>query len=238
MSESSPAGEPVSSTDKPDKDSSVECPTCGRTDFKSDRGMKSHHAKIHGESIAGFTYPCEECGSDVKYKQRREGCEHFCSKECESDYREKNGRLIGVDGEDHPSAKGEVIECDICGVEFYCKASQLERRRFCSQSCLAKHNSNRTGRDHHRWKEGAGRENYAGVWWANRKQALERDDYECQICGRGEEELGRNPDVHHIIPVHEFDELSEMHAVENLITLCRQHHDKWEGLYLQPDIRD
>lgn len=31
----------------------IRCPTCGRTDFASERGMKTHHTKTHGEPIVG-----------------------------------------------------------------------------------------------------------------------------------------------------------------------------------------
>jgi endogenous inhibitor of DNA gyrase (YacG/DUF329 family) len=32
-------------------DSEVRCPTCGRTDFQSKRGIKTHHAKTHGQKL-------------------------------------------------------------------------------------------------------------------------------------------------------------------------------------------
>ena len=34
-------------------DESTVCPTCDRSDFASERGMKTHHAKSHGESLIG-----------------------------------------------------------------------------------------------------------------------------------------------------------------------------------------
>ncbi|MFC7210350.1 HNH endonuclease [Natronoarchaeum sp. GCM10025321] len=57
-----------------------------------------------------------------------------------------------------------------------------------------------------------------------RRTALERDNYECQNCGKGEESLGQNPDVHHQKPVREFEAPAEAHSLENLITLCRSCH--------------
>jgi len=232
----SPRQEASDSCSGSDKSDSVECPTCGDT-YGTERGMKMHHAKTHGESIAGFEYECDYCEESIWYKQRRDGNEHFCSKECESKHREENSFLKGVTGIDHPSAKGEILECDVCGNEFYCKKSHLDRRRFCSIECVGMHHRTRTGEDHHRWKGGSSREDYTGIWWVNRRKALERDNYECQICGRGEDELGMNPDVHHTIPVRSFSHSDEAHKLDNLIVLCRDHHRQWEGLYLKPDTR-
>lgn len=56
-------------------------------------------------------------------------------------------------------------------------------------------------------------------WYEARDETLERDDHECQDCGKQEGSLH----VHHIEPVSEgggkFD-------TDNLITLCPEHHYK------------
>jgi predicted HNH restriction endonuclease len=49
------------------------------------------------------------------------------------------------------------------------------------------------------------------------------------VCGRGIEEIGREPDVHHITPVATFHKhpdysKSDAHYVANLVSLCRRHH--------------
>lgn len=67
-------------TNDTDSDSSdATCPTCGDT-FASNRGMKSHHYQIHGESVAGFTKTCEWCGEEFTAR-RKDGQKH-CSPEC------------------------------------------------------------------------------------------------------------------------------------------------------------
>ena len=73
---------------------------------------------------------------------------------------------------------------------------------------------------------GAPLQSYGPGWSAARRQVRERDEV-CQYCG--EEESGRNLDVHHIIPLRAFrksseHELSDGHALENLVLLCRQCH--------------
>lgn len=59
--------------------------------------------------------------------------------------------------------------------------------------------------------------------WA-RRQVIERDDGECQNCGRTEEADGVRIEVHHIVPFVEFTISGRAHAPHNLVTLCRQCH--------------
>ena len=113
------------------------CPTCDR-EFSSDRGMKVHHAKDHGESLAKVESECEYCGSFFEYyiSQNRpyracsdcrgksisegkslgetEQCSH-CSK---ADWQTENAR-----GENCPSWKG--------GWEKYYGEDWLTAREAC-----------------------------------------------------------------------------------------------------------
>lgn len=73
-----------------------------------------------------------------------------------------------------------------------------------------------------------GPSNYFGRWSRSRNRALERDDYCCQICGRGPEELGQNPDVHHIKPLRSFEDPQDAHYIDNLVALCRACHQRVE----------
>ena len=87
------------------------------------------------------------------------------------------------------------------------------------------------GEDHVRWKGGYGYY-YGPNWWSQRRKAWQRDDFKCRVCGIDEEEMGRKPDVHHIKPKSEFDvdkEYEEMNNLNNLICLCRTHHNKLDG---------
>jgi len=43
--------------------------------------------------------------------------------------------------------------------------------------------------------------------------------------------------VHHIKPIREFDEPEEANVLSNLVTLCHEHHNIWEGTYLRPVVR-
>jgi transposase len=88
-----------------------------------------------------------------------------------------------------------------------------------------------TGEDHHNYKENPAPHRFyqSTKWKETREEALQRDDHECQACGK-EEDLH----VHHIQPVSAGGPRFELN---NLVTLCDTHHREWEGLYLRPDTR-
>jgi 5-methylcytosine-specific restriction endonuclease McrA len=57
-----------------------------------------------------------------------------------------------------------------------------------------------TGSGRPNWKGGL-TNSYGRGWNEVRERALERDDRTCVLCGTDADELGRNPDVHHLVPV-------------------------------------
>jgi 5-methylcytosine-specific restriction endonuclease McrA len=65
------------------------CPTCGATETAregepfTDRGVKAHHARVHGESLTEVTLTCPECGGEFTRQQSNARGENtYCSKEC------------------------------------------------------------------------------------------------------------------------------------------------------------
>jgi hypothetical protein len=101
----------------------------------------------------------------------------------------------------------------------------------------------RTGPEHHGWKGPEvwvqGRRYYGPNWAAQREQALERDDYVCQTPGcvvtddqhRDEYDCGLH--VHHIQPLRTFFEdetidYEAANALDNLVSVCIPHHERWE----------
>ncbi|AQL44476.1 hypothetical protein BV210_04915 [Halorientalis sp. IM1011] len=107
-----------------------------------------------------------------------------------------------------------------------------------------------SGPDHPTWKGGYGDISYGPNWYKQRKRALERDGFECQMpdCSIDREthrELwDRDLNVHHITPLDTFIDADGVldyersNRLENLVTLCRRHHMLWEQFApLQPDIR-
>jgi 5-methylcytosine-specific restriction endonuclease McrA len=105
----------------------TECPTCGRDDFASQRGMRLHHAQTHGESIAGVEKECKRCGDTYLIAECKADESRYCSDACK------------WDGEpaDRPSNSVEV-ECGYCGDVMELPPSQAALREHCSHQCREK----------------------------------------------------------------------------------------------------
>lgn len=129
-------------------------------------------------------------------------------------------------------------ECEYCGTMMEVLQSEISngRGKFCSQTCLSGWMSeNRVGENHHQWE--GGEIEYGQNWWRIRRKALQRDEYTCQQCGATKPELGRNPDVHHIKRVRDFEKPQSAHTLDNVISLCRScHRNVEEGNVPTPEI--
>lgn len=117
-------------------------------------------------------------------------------------------------------------KCTVCwdGVERY-PSGFAGSVAVCSEACRQVWLSNAfTGDGHPNWK-GGGDEAYGTGWNGVRRRALERDDHSCMICGKTKADIGRNPDVHHIVPVRTFVEADgadkrDAHVRRNVASLC------------------
>ena len=95
-----------------------------------------------------------------------------------------------------------------------------------------------SGEDSWNWK--GGNRNYRGPHWhTQRKMALERDGYSCQSCGMHDKEHNQKYDyglhVHHIISRDQFlEDDPDQNDLSNLVTLCHQCHEIYEGTNLSP----
>lgn len=83
------------------------------------------------------------------------------------------------------------------------------------------------GAKHYNWKGGC-IIYYGKGWYTQKRKALERDNYMCQVCGKTKEDIGFYPHVHHIIPFRTFDNNKEANKLTNLVTLCPNHHIQME----------
>ena len=114
------------------------------------------------------------------------------------------------------------------------RPSQLRSEHvFCSSDCQYEWLSETfTGDGHPNWRGGSN-PNYGPGWRRAKRAALERDDHKCVLCEATKAELGRNPDVHHVVPVRAFVETPvtterDAHYLENLVSLCIACHRRAE----------
>jgi len=220
-----------------------ECHHCG-AEFHSEHEQKycSSACRDTAGSFEGENHPnysdateettCDICGTPFEYyPSNKEGL--YCSSCVEKEnwrYRPK------ITGEDHPRWSGgqQELTCEHCGATVIRWPSNITGEIvFCSDECQYAWLSEAfTGEGHPNW-EGGTEANYGRGWNRVRRQALERDDHECVICGTGREDLGRNPDVHHIVPVRAFVETpatteADAHYLGNVVSLCPACHRKAE----------
>lgn len=174
-------------------------------------------------SLAKKRTKCEICEEGFEYYVSNRGENpRTCSYQCRSELMRQKPK------------KGDFENCKYCNDLVYVAPWEYEWKDtfFCDTDCKAEWQSeNVKGDNHPSWK--GGWEHYYGEDWnEQRKKAWERDDYQCRICGKSEEELGRKPDVHHIIPVrtyrNEYGDRNLAHSLDNLITLCSTHHHEVE----------
>jgi transposase len=149
-----------------------------------------------------------------------------------------------IRAERYPHTHGTEYIRDYCWIHDASEEELQEFREGLSQARQGDDNPmyDRTGPDHPRWVEDKPPHRfYASKRWEQARQdALDRDDRRCQACGMTQEQHRETYEqglhVHHIQPVSaggpRFD-------VNNLVTLCHEHHHEYEGLPVKPElIRD
>lgn len=173
---------------------------------------------------------CELCKDEFEYyPSEKKGL--YCS----ACVKEQDWRTTpDVEGVDNPRWNGGKVEiqCLVCTetIERY-PSNVTGEVTVCDEECRTEWLSEAfTKSGHPNWK-GGGNGSYGKGWNAIRQKTLERDGYECTVCSKSKEEIGRNPDVHHIVPVRvyaksENHSKTEAHYLDNLISLCIDCHRK------------
>lgn len=188
--------------------------------------MRTHHAMAHGESIAGVEIECEVCGGTATVKPCETDLRRTCSRECQAELMSEIHS-----GENHPHWDGGKVdvECEVCGETVSVWRYLEDMTSTCSTECRSEYFS---GENSAQWKGGVSK--YTKKFTKAKKAAVrERDDRECQHCGRSEAEhvdlYGRKHHVHHIQKARTFDDPEEANAMDNLVTLCMVDcHAAWE----------
>ncbi len=217
-----------------------------RTCANCDGSLEAEHARKYcsrecfheGHSFVGENNPnyrggkevteCEICGSVFEYyPTEKEGL--YCA-DCVKN--EEWRTPLDISGSNNPRWKGgkEERNCGVCGDTVKRHPSGFTGRvTVCSETCRQTWLSDSfTGAGHPNWK-GGGDEAYGAGWNGVRRRALERDDHTCVICGKSRGDIGRNPDVHHIVPVRTFVEAEgaekrDAHVLRNVVSLCLACH--------------
>jgi len=227
----------------------AECPICNR-DFKNEIGVRSHASQTHNENPIkkSVEYECDYCSTVFEREPSLLNAneKNFCDKECHRKWQSECRPT-----EEHNWYKGgpAIVECVQCGDELERRPCKLERSEkfYCSVECESAHKTGRLTKENHpNWKGGV-RYDYGSNWHEQRAKRLEIDDDQCVICEKSNAQekidTGSALTVHHIRPIREFADTTRSvdyeaaNRIENLITLCKSCHRRWEGIPLRPDIR-
>lgn len=217
------------STDVPNDESSIECPTCGNS-FKSEQGVGIHHAKIHDEPLR-VSLNCDNCGGDLERMRCNVHDTNFCDEDCQYEYQT---------GENNPCANSVKTECGNCGEPLTIPRSVYNENgaNFCNHTgCYAEYRAQfYVGPNHPRWL--GGNSPYGSEWSETLKEHIrERQSRCCAGCGVHESEYPRKLDVHHIQKARSIDNPVERSDDANLVALCRSCHMKWEQMSpLRPQV--
>ena len=180
-----------------------------------DRSRESIRKKAYKEGIEydhTTEVKCYTCDDVFEIRDSRvdDSEKHFCDRDCKSNWDEER-----FSGSNHPRYGVDVDE-----------------------SVKNKISSSLTGENHPMWK-GGGKLDYGSSWSRKREQRLKKDNHRCQNCGMAREkhveEYNLDLNVHHIIPLREFENGDEANRISNLVTLCIPCHRKADNNIISLD---
>lgn len=175
--------------------------------------------------------PCDYCGEQFNRKpsQIKKYKHNFCCRNCKGNWQKGQKKPEQVTGDWYP--------CEVCSTKVWRTPATLRDHVFCSTTCQRQFFPHPrlgvkglSGENNPSWK--GGYKNYYGSsWHFSRSQARKRDNHSCQRCGKTKGQIGKEPDVHHIIPFREFgiERHKEANKLSNLICLCRSCHVQVEN---------
>ena len=208
----------------------INCAYCGKSMQADRQGGHLKRRKYCSRACSAAArdtrteIPCSECGTPLSiHKYERDTQKAFyCSRACMGKARSR------IRGEDNPTYRGgERLAsrmCASCGKSFQFSPSRIHAK-FCSKRCkgvwMSAHNK---GANHPQYKGGKVKERGRN-WQFQRRLALERDGWRCQVCRQKLSRGKMNYGVHHIKPYREFNgDYERANRLLNLITLCRRCH--------------
>lgn len=137
-------------------------------------------------------------------------------------YKDKERSLVDI---------AEGLDCDDKTVLNWTQRHGIKTRHAGHASLPGEENPN--------WRGGERpQRDYGKNWETQRQKALKRDGYECRACGMPQEEhletFGKGLDVHHVIPLAEFEDPEAANDIGNLVTACKSCHRTFEHLPIFP----
>lgn len=180
------------------------------TSEETKQKISENHADFSGENHPAYGMNRPEASERMKENNPMDDPE-IREKAKQTQFKKNDPRLIG---ENNPMKDPEISR----------KISKYKKRWW------EKNKGGLRGENNPNWKGEKAKTFRGKNWKSQRGKALKRDDWTCQVCGITEEKSGRELDVHHKIPLLEFDNYEKANKLENLITLCRSCHIKIEML--------
>lgn len=165
---------------------------------------------------------------------------NFCDSDCYAGWCSEQRT-----GGSHPrwNGGGIKIECEVCGDTRIVRESKTEKSRFCSYDCMSEaYQDEKSGVANPNYVDGT-TAYYGSNWKTQRQKRLEKDDYDCIVCGTSRQEhqieFGQDLVVHHVTPRRTFVTDGELvteraNRLSNLRTLCVVHHQQWKGIPVAP----
>jgi 5-methylcytosine-specific restriction endonuclease McrA/uncharacterized C2H2 Zn-finger protein len=193
-----------------------QCPTCGRTGFKSEQGVRQHHTKAHGERLGYETLFCDHCGGSYESRKDRSHNSRFCDEDCMYAYRT---------GEQHHNYNSVTKPCSQCGDNITKNESHIgEIGPFCDHECYGEWLSeNNSGSDHWQYeKEETECEWCGSELWRKPHQFDGRDhfcDYDCLTNAKRENSTPRSL----------VDAVRRHLSEESWSAVAREHREKHNG---------
>jgi 5-methylcytosine-specific restriction endonuclease McrA len=170
---------------------------------------------------------CDYCGElTPKWEHQIKHNEHvYCDRGC------KGGAMSEQTGEDARSWSGGnvPIECEWCGDIDHVKPSEVDKSRFCTQDCVHAWRADYfSGENHPRWTESDEYRYYGPNWDEQSQRCRDRDNNECQVCGRTNaaslDRWDESLTAHHIIRFYDFDGWETANNLANLVAACKICH--------------
>lgn len=195
------------------------CPGCGVTFTVSRYKFTEYCSRQCRTKAYTDTRECPTCSSTFTFW--KSWPRTYCSNECAG--------KANVSNIVHFAESAYRALCEQCGTKFT-TTPKRSRGRFCSRPCWATWMETNAPRGEQAPNWRGGYDPYYGPSWRAARRATRRRDKVCVECGISPETLGKQLDVHHLVPFRTFgrDRHAEANQLDNLVALCPTCHLKLE----------